>query len=83
MVVQAWDERVLGIRYIVTDDDTTMQVHLKHKIQDMIDNGILHEWPRTEGGICKKCHGKLPIHIHTPDFREDPGHRKRILGKHL
>lgn len=59
MVIDSWDSRCFGVRSICADDDTTMISHLKHSIRKEIDAGLRNkgEWPMTESGRKKTCHG--------------------------
>mgnify|MGYP003323756702 CR=1 FL=1 len=41
------------------------------------------DWPRTEKGNKKECHGRLPPQVPETSFLADPTHRKKTVGKHF
>ena len=85
-----WDQKKIGIKTIISDDDSTMRSQLKNRYLDLIAAGRMHErdWPRFAGrngrlGAKKKCSGALPVHMKPPTFLADPNHRVKVFGKHL
>ena len=85
LIVNLWDHKQVGICCIVSDDDTTMHVHLKHSWRDKIMAKKMREdeWPRMAKGRKKDNNGRLPLRIPEPEFLADPSHRKKSFGKNL
>ena len=85
LCVEYFDKKGVSIAYIVSDDDTTMRSNLKHSLREKIDAGYMYleDWPRTNSGRKKNCHGRLPLRVPEPLFLADPSHRKKTLGKNL
>ena len=82
LVLEAWENN-WAVGVIVSDDDTTMKSHLTHGYKDLIAAGKMRpeDWPRTQKGNKKSCHGRLPLHITPPSFQADPNHRVKVVGK--
>ena len=71
-----WDEKHVGIKIIVSDDDSTINTCVKHSIKDKMLHGEIDEWPKTKSNNPKKNTGKLRYVIPEPANVSDPIHKK-------
>lgn len=72
------------VKEFVSDDDSTQRSYASRKIQDLIDNGELDEWPRTKSGKSKiACRGRLPYGNGDCKHLADVNHRVRIFKRGL
>ena len=67
MAINSVLDRKFVIRAIVSDDDSVMRAHLRHKLDE--------NDPRDKG--------KLPKWIYEPIFLADPSHRIKAISKHF
>ena len=56
LITEAWDIHYIGVKYVVSDDDTTIQEHLKHSIAETIQLGLMNknDWTTTDSGTQKR-----------------------------
>ena len=75
----------MWIKTIVSDDDSSMQLQMRHSYKDVINNQLMtvSEWPRNASGQKKPDNGKLPIHMKPPNFVADPNHCIKVFGKQM
>ena len=83
LIVNLWDHKQVGICCIVSDDDTTMHVHLKHSWRDKIMAKKMREdeCPRTAKGRKKTTMVAYLYVFLSQNSLQTLSHRKSLLGK--
>ena len=71
MVEDAFYNRFFIVDVIVSDDDSTMRVFLKHTLIGV------------RGQVLNTPKGKLDEEIPEPSFLSDPPHRVKVVAKHI
>ena len=71
------------IKSLTIDDDASTRAILQHSYAELIEAGLLDEWPLTPKGKKKTDSGKLILDHPTITFLSDLCHRIRSFGKYL